>query len=99
MTYSSRMFTVEPEDTLEPEQRLWRAVLGQMFDDAFGPDTYLKTKLDRKIALDFLKDMENNSHLSFICESAGFDIGYVKRKVRKQFIKQMFGKERCLHVG
>jgi len=72
------------EETSPPEKKLWRAVLGQAFEDAFGPDRYEKTPSIKKEAVDFLT---NYSDVSFInvCENAGFDPSFIKRKVRKKF--------------
>ena len=75
---------IESEEIPGPEQKLWRAVLDQAFQDAWGPDRYEKTKEDKEEALSFLKDMRNES-FQFVCESAGFDPDFVKRKVRKKF--------------
>ena len=72
------------EEESPPEKKLWRAVLGQAFDDAFGPDRYEKTPNIKKEAVDFLT---NYSDVSFInvCENAGFDPNFIKRKVQKKF--------------
>ena len=37
--------------------------------------------------------MEINTSLSAVCEYAGFDVGYVKRKVRKKIAEQLFGRK------
>ena len=75
---------IENEEATAPEQKLWRAVLDQAFQDAWGPDRYEKTKEDRQEALSFLRDPQNES-FQFVCESAGFNPDFVKRKVRKKF--------------
>ena len=91
--YSNQTHVIEAHTDLEPEQKLWRAVLNQTFDDAFSPITELKTKEVKKEALDYLRDMEINTSLSTVCEYAGFDVGYVKRKVRKKITEQLFGRK------
>jgi len=75
---------VQIEETPDPEKNLWRAVLGQAFEDAFGPERYEKTKAIKQEAVDFLT---NYSDVSFInvCENAGFDPSFIKRKVRNKF--------------
>lgn len=75
---------VQIEETPDPEKNLWRAVLGQAFEDAFGPERYEKTKAIKQEAVDFLT---NYSDVSFInvCENAGFDPSFIKRKVRSKF--------------
>jgi hypothetical protein len=72
--YSNQIHVIEAHTDLEPEQKLWRAVLNQTFDDAFSPITELKTKEVKKEALDYLRDMEINTSLSAVCEYAGFDV-------------------------
>lgn len=71
----------------KPETRLWQAILGQVLYDAFGPEKYETTPKDRREALDFLKDYESN-HFIELCENAGFDPEYIKRKVRKKFAEK-----------
>ena len=75
---------VQIEETPDPEKNIWRAVLGQAFEDAFGPERYEKTKAIKQEAVDFLT---NYSDVSFInvCENAGFDPSFIKRKVRNKF--------------
>ena len=89
--YSNQVYIIEVHTDIEPEQKLWRAVLNQTFDDAFNPVTELKTKEIKQEALDYFKDMENNTSLNTVCEYAGFEPGYVKRKVRKKIAEQLFG--------
>lgn len=91
--YSNQIHVIEAHTDLEPEQKLWRAVLNQTFDDAFNPITELKTEEVKKEALNYLRDMETNTSLSTVCEYAGFDVGYVKRKVRKKIAEQLFGRK------
>ena len=76
---------IENEEPSNPEQKLWRAVLSQAFEDAWGPDRYEKTKEDKLDALHFLKN--RNESFTFVCESAGFDPSFVKRKVNKKFVE------------
>ena len=84
MNESMKVLTEESPD---PEKKLWRAVLGQAFEDAFGPERYEKTKAIKQEAVEFLT---NYSDVSFInvCENAGFDPSFIKRKVRKKFTEQ-----------
>ena len=82
--------TIVSEDELEaktPETKLYQAILGQAFEDAFGPDKYALTKKDKDEALDFLKNYEDENFID-ICENAGFDPGYIRHRVRKKFAEQ-----------
>ena len=72
------------QESPDPEKRLWRAVLGQAFEDAFGPARYEKTVNDRRDAQVFLTDYTADSFVT-VCENAGFDPSFVKRKVRNKF--------------
>ena len=85
--YSNQTVQLEPSRQKEPETKLWQAVLGQTFFDAFGPDRYEISKKDREEALEFLR---NNSSEEFkvLCENAGFDPGFIKRKARKKFAEK-----------
>ena len=78
---------VEIEEAPDSYTKLWRAVLGQALEDAFGPERYEKTKAIKQEAVEFLT---NYSDVSFInvCENAGFDPSFIKRKVRKKFTEK-----------
>ena len=75
---------VQIEETPDPEKNLWRAVLGQAFEDAFGPERYEKTKAIKQEAVDFLTNYNDVSFIN-VCENAGFDPSFIKRKVRNKF--------------
>ena len=75
------------EKEKDPETKLWQAILGQALNDAFGPDRYYTTPKDRVEALDFLKDFESESFIE-LCENAGYNPEYIKRKVRKKFAEK-----------
>lgn len=85
--YAHGMFAMELEPAKDPETKLWQAVLGQAFEDAFGPPKYETSQKDRKEALNFLKDNESEE-FRVLCENAGFDPGYIKRKARKKFAEK-----------
>jgi hypothetical protein len=72
--------------TLTPEQKLWRAVLGQIVFDAFGrvsgDDRMISIKRDARGYLSSL-----HKDYAQICEWAGFDPRYIQRKVKEQFNK------------
>jgi hypothetical protein len=64
--------SIEKNETpLTPEQRLWKAVLLQAIEDAFGDNVSQVTPLERKIAKDWMKDF--NSDFASVCENAGFN--------------------------
>jgi hypothetical protein len=75
------------EKEKDPETKLWQAILGQALNDAFGPDRYNTNPKDRAEALDFLKDFESESFIE-LCENAGYNPEYIKRKVRKKFAEK-----------
>jgi hypothetical protein len=82
--------TVVGTDEIEaktPETKLYQAILGQAFEDAFGPDKYALSKKERDEALKFLKNHEDENFID-ICENAGFDPGYIKLRVRKKFAEK-----------
>jgi len=93
----SRYRYTEQDPDLLAETRLWRAVLGQAFEDAFSPDTYLKTSEDRMEALAYLQS-KDNKHLQWICENAGFDVSFVQRKVRKKLAANFVDRIKRLSV-
>ena len=84
---SKEPMKVLTEESPDPEKRLWRAVLGQAFEDAFGPARYEKTVNDRRDAQVFLTDYNADSFVT-VCENAGFDPSFIKRKVRKKFTEK-----------
>jgi hypothetical protein len=85
--YSNKTVQLEPTEQKKPETKLWRAVLGQVVYDAFGPDRYDTLPKDRNEAINFLKDYTNEDFI-VLCENAGFDPEYIKRKVRKKFAEK-----------
>ncbi len=84
MTKVIQTIKVLLEENADPEQKLWRAVLVQAFQDAFGPDRYEKTKTIKEEAQTFLTSYSDDNFID-VCENAGFDPSFVKRKVRKKF--------------
>ncbi len=59
------------ETPLIPEQKLWRAVLLQAIEDAFGNNLSQVSMLERQIARDWMKDF--NLDFANVCENAGFN--------------------------
>ena len=66
-----------------PETRLFSAVLSQAVHDAFSGHA---DKSDRNQAVDFLT--KDSFHLCMICDLAGRDAGYVRRKIRKKLLRE-----------
>ena len=66
-----------------PETKLFTAVLSQAVHDVFSSHV---DKMDKEQAMDFLT--EDSFHLRIICELAGRDAGYVRRKVRKKLLDE-----------
>ena len=85
--FSVKALQVESTEQKKPETRLWRAVLGQVFYDAFGPERYDTLPKARKEATEFLKDYENQD-FKLLCENAGFDPEYIRRMARKKFMEK-----------
>jgi len=69
-------------DSVEPETKLFTAVLSQAVHDIFSNHV---DKTDRDSAMDFLT--EDSSHLRMICELAGRDASYVRSKIRKKLLE------------
>jgi len=67
----------------DPETRLFSAVLSQAVHDAFSGHA---DKSDRNQAVDFLT--KDSFHLCMICDLAGRDAGYVRRKIRKKLLRE-----------
>lgn len=73
----------EKEDALIPEERLWKAVLGQVMEDAFSTTTSNKTTHEKTFARDYIKHMHKD--FAQVCEWAGFEPEYIKLQVKKKF--------------
>ena len=69
--------------TAEPETKLFTAVLSQAVHDVFSSHV---DKMDRNSALDFLT--RDSFHLRTICELAGRDANYVRRKIRAKLLDE-----------
>ena len=67
--------------TAEPETKLFTAVLSQAVHDIFSKHV---DKIDKDQAMDFLT--EDSYHLRMICELAGRDSGYVRKKIRAKLL-------------
>jgi len=85
--FSSHTVQMESVSEKKPETKLWQAVLGQAFFDAFGPSRYDLSPKEKNEALDFLKNTDSEE-FRILCENAGFDPGYIKRKARKKFAEK-----------
>tara|TARA_R110000765_G_scaffold296898_1_gene392044 strand:- start:33 stop:305 length:273 start_codon:yes stop_codon:yes gene_type:complete len=72
------------EQNAEPETKLFTAVLSQAVHDIFSKHV---EKTDKNQAIDFLTN--NSFHLRMICELAGRDSGYVRRKIRKKLLDEI----------
>ena len=66
----------------DPETKLFTAVLSQAVHDVFSTHV---DRIDKDSAMDFLT--EDSSHLRTICELAGRDASYVRRKVRAKLLE------------
>jgi len=85
--FAIKALSIENTQPNNSELRLWRAVLGQVFYDAFGPERYDTLPKARKEATEFLKDYENQD-FKLLCENAGFDPEYIRRMARKKFMEK-----------
>ena len=80
------------EEKKIPELKLWRAVLAQLFDDAFS-NTYTGRNInDKQDARNYLQSMHRD--FAKLCNNAGFDPRYVHKKVKHFFmLEKMKGKQ------
>ena len=69
--------------TAEPETKLFTAVLSQAVHDIFSKHV---DKMDRDQAMDFLT--RDSFHLRMICELAGRDSGYGRKKIRAKLLNE-----------
>ena len=67
------------ENNKEPEQKLWIAVLEKAFDDAF----YCT---DDNAALDALRWIKHGLDFNYVCQLAGRDPNYVRRRMLDKVI-------------
>ena len=67
----------------DPETKLFTAVLSQAVHDVFSTHV---DKMDKEQAMDFLT--EDSWHLRMICDLAGRDADYVRRKIRKKLLDE-----------
>lgn len=81
----------------DPVKKLWRAVLTQAFEDAFGPERYDKPPVVRAEAKEFLTSYDNENFIE-CCENAGFDPSFVKKKVRKIYANNFISSIKKLSV-
>lgn len=70
--------------TAEPETKLFTAVLSQAVHDVFSSHV---DRTDKDQAMDF--STEDSYHLRMICELAGRDSGYVRKKIRKKLLDEI----------
>ena len=68
----------------EPETKLFTAVLSQAVHDVFSRHV---DRTDKDQAMDFLT--EDSFQLRMICELAGRDASYVRRKIRKKLLDEI----------
>ena len=68
----------------DPETKLFTAVLSQAVHDVFSSHV---DKMDKDSAMDFLT--EDSFHLRMICELAGRDASYVRKKIRKKLLDEI----------
>jgi len=69
--------------TAEPETKLFTAVLSQAVHDVFSSHV---DKIDKDSAMDFLTN--KSFHLRMICELAGRDADYVRKKIRAKLLNE-----------
>ena len=67
----------------DPETKLFTAVLSQAVHDIFSKHV---DRIDKDSAMDFLTT--DSFHLRMICELAGRDAGYVRRKIRAKLLNE-----------
>jgi hypothetical protein len=67
---------------LDPETKLFTAVLSQAVHDVFSDHV---ERLDKSQAIEFLT--HDSYHLRLVCELAGRNPDYVRGKIRKKLLK------------
>ena len=67
------------EQNKEPEQKLWIAVLAKAFDDAFY-------STDKRAALEALSWIRYGLDFNYVCQLAGRDPNYVRKKMLDKVI-------------
>ena len=67
------------EQNKEPEQKLWIAVLAKAFDDAFYTT-------DQRAALEALSWIRHGSDFNYVCQLAGRDPNYVRKRMLDKVI-------------
>ena len=72
------------DERVVPETKLFSAVLAQAAHDIFSDHV---SKMDRNQALNFLT--EDSFQLRMICDLAGRDASYVRRKIRKKLLNEI----------
>ena len=72
------------EERVVPETKLFSAVLSQAVHDIFSDHV---DKIDKNQALNFLT--EDSYHLRMICDLAGRDASYVRKKIRKKLLNEL----------
>ena len=68
----------------DPETKLFSAVLSQAVHDVFSSHV---DRTDKDQAMDFLTN--NSFQLRMICELAGRDADYVRKKIRKKLLDEI----------
>jgi len=79
--YPSNLNVFRQEREMLPEQRLWKAVLLQAIDDAFGNNQSQVSIFERRMAIDWMKEF--NSDFADVCENAGFNPIQAFTKIKK----------------
>ena len=69
------------EQNKEPEQKLWIAVLAKAFDDAFY-------STDQRAALEALSWIRHGIDFNYVCQLAGRDPNYVRKKMLDKVINR-----------
>ena len=83
------------ERNKEPEQKLWIAVLAKAFDDAF----YCT---DHNAALDALRWIKHGLDFNYVCQLAGRDPNYVRKRMLDKVINreaQILMKHKKIKLG
>ena len=71
------------EQNADPETKLFTAVLSQAVHDVFSSHV---DRIDKDSAMDFLT--EDSFHLRIICDLAGRDADYVRKKIRAKLLSE-----------
>ena len=82
----NRYFDIFPEayNPVSGERAMWVAVITQAMMDALSKSQTIEAKFYRNEAIHWLT--ENSTHFVMVCQLAGFDPGFIRRRAKKALV-------------